>query len=151
NGFDPGAVTEVDVSTGALVKDFYGAQYEFDYPDGLALSGDGLFVTSGVSVTELDTSTGALVRVISDPPTTTLPPKPTTTWVADLVRPNVVARSPTGLRALRLGRMRRRICDPEVQAKLLADEPSNGEGALRHQGRSSDEKIWNLARAKSVP
>jgi hypothetical protein len=64
NSLHPGSVTELDASTGALVRVVVGPQYEFNYPYTLAVNGDDLFVADGFSVTELDTSTGRLVRVL---------------------------------------------------------------------------------------
>jgi outer membrane protein assembly factor BamB len=65
----PGSVTELNASTGALVRVISGPKYEFESPDAIASSGPDLFVANGVypdgSVTELNTTTGALVRVIS--------------------------------------------------------------------------------------
>ena len=67
-----GSVTELDASTGALVRVILGPAYGFDYPDAMVVAGGHLFVTNSPpsgsgSVTELDASTGALVRVISGP------------------------------------------------------------------------------------
>jgi hypothetical protein len=64
-----GSVTEVDASTGALVKVSYGARYRLDAPVAMVLRGSDLFVANGGnnSLTEIDASTGALVRVVSGP------------------------------------------------------------------------------------
>jgi hypothetical protein len=63
------SVTEVNASTGALVKVISAPRYSLDSPDSMAVLGDNLFVANsgGNSVTELNASTGALVRVISAP------------------------------------------------------------------------------------
>jgi hypothetical protein len=68
-----GSLTEVDASTGALVRVVYGARYRFDAPDAMVMHGDDLFVANkgGVlpndegSLTEVDASTGAPVRVLT--------------------------------------------------------------------------------------
>jgi hypothetical protein len=73
-----GSVTEIDASTGALVRVLSSSEYKFDEPSAIAAVGDNLFVanklpetmTSGTvtgsgSVTEIDASTSALVRVLS--------------------------------------------------------------------------------------
>jgi hypothetical protein len=72
--YSGGSVTEVNASTGALVRVISGPQYQFNPndrggPDALALRGADLFVATfgGYSVTEVNASTGALVRVISGP------------------------------------------------------------------------------------
>jgi hypothetical protein len=50
-----GSVTEIEASTGALVRVLSGSEYQFDYPDAMAVAGTDLFVAnnSGGSVTEL--------------------------------------------------------------------------------------------------
>jgi hypothetical protein len=68
-----GSVTELDASTGALMKVLSGAAYHFTRPYCLAVVGPDLFVGSGTldlkkpagSVTEINASTGVLVRVLS--------------------------------------------------------------------------------------
>jgi hypothetical protein len=64
-----GSITELDTSTGALVRVISGPTYGFRSPDALVVAGADLFVANleAGSITELDTSTGALVRVISGP------------------------------------------------------------------------------------
>ena len=78
SGLPESWLTELDPSTGALVRVIAGDQYQFDSPDELAVSGHDLFVANfgqnnanpdeggpdPGSVTEIDTSTGALVNVI---------------------------------------------------------------------------------------
>jgi hypothetical protein len=64
------SVTEVNASTGALVRVISGASYHFDWPDAVAAAGPDLFVASapssgGSSISAVDTSTGALARVLS--------------------------------------------------------------------------------------
>ena len=61
------SVTEVNVSTGALLKVISGPAYQFNGPHALAVIGDNLFVANkwGNSVTEVNASTGALVKVMS--------------------------------------------------------------------------------------
>ena len=71
------SVTELDASTGALVRVISASAYQFVEPSAMVLDGRDLFVAnggggyssgdegSGGTVTELDGSTGALVRVIS--------------------------------------------------------------------------------------
>jgi len=63
----PDSISELDVSTGALVRVILGAAYKFDLPVAMVVAGDDLFVANeeGNSVTELNASTGALVRVFS--------------------------------------------------------------------------------------
>jgi hypothetical protein len=62
-----GSLTEIDATTGALVRRISGARYDFQAPEGITAAGDDLFVAdSGASaVTELDARTGRLVRVMS--------------------------------------------------------------------------------------
>jgi hypothetical protein len=70
------SVTELDASTGALVRVVSGPAYRFDGPGAMVLDGDDLFVANGQapraslrggSLTEINASTGALVRVVSGP------------------------------------------------------------------------------------
>jgi hypothetical protein len=63
------SVTELDASTGALVRVLSSPAYKFSYPQAMAVAGRDLFVANatGNSVTELDASTGALVKVLSGP------------------------------------------------------------------------------------
>src|ERR1700678_98457 len=72
---DGTTVTELNASTGALVRVVSAAADQFIDPMALAVAGDDLFVMNGGSVdgvggtlTELNASTGALVRVLSGPP-----------------------------------------------------------------------------------
>jgi hypothetical protein len=66
NYLSRGSVTEIDASTGALVRVISGLEYQFYGPDALAASGGNLLVANNFgSVTEFNASTGALVRVIS--------------------------------------------------------------------------------------
>jgi outer membrane protein assembly factor BamB len=62
-----GALTEIDATTGALVRRISSARYDFQVPEGIAASGDDLFVAdSGANaVTEVDPRTGRLVDVMS--------------------------------------------------------------------------------------
>ncbi len=68
-----GSITEVNVSSGNLVRVISGKAYGFDHPIAMALFGEDLFVANnpvaggGGWVTELSASTGALARVISGP------------------------------------------------------------------------------------
>ena len=63
-----GSVTELDTSTGALVRVISGARYELGLTDAMAASGTNLFVANFTSrVTEIVVATGDLVRVFSDP------------------------------------------------------------------------------------
>ena len=57
-----GSVTELNASTGSLVRVLAGSPYNFVDPDGMALSGDDLFVANAGdgSVTELPASAQAL-------------------------------------------------------------------------------------------
>ena len=65
--YNDASVTEMDASTGALVKVVSGPKYHFDEPGAIALMGTDLFVANygSAKITEVDASTGALVRVIS--------------------------------------------------------------------------------------
>ena len=58
---DVGSVTELDASTGALVRVISGSAYQFNDPSAMVLDGRDLFVANrgGGSVTELNGSTGA--------------------------------------------------------------------------------------------
>ena len=64
---DGNSVTELNASTGALVKVISGSRYEFNDPDAIASDGTHVWVANddGNSVTELNASTGGLVKVIS--------------------------------------------------------------------------------------
>jgi hypothetical protein len=63
-----GALTEVDASTGKLVRMISGAAYDFGmYPGPMATDGRHVFVAASGSVDEIDASTGRLVRLIGDP------------------------------------------------------------------------------------
>jgi hypothetical protein len=69
-----GPVTELNTSTGALVRVISGPKYQFSPPNGgaahsaMVMSGADLFITEADdSVTEINASTGALVRVIAGP------------------------------------------------------------------------------------
>jgi DNA-binding beta-propeller fold protein YncE len=64
------SVTELDATTGALVRVIAGASYGFDSPHAVASDGAHVWVVNGTSatagsLTELDAHTGALIRVIS--------------------------------------------------------------------------------------
>jgi hypothetical protein len=64
------SLTELNASTGALVRVVSGPAHQFDHPDSMVAGGSDLFVangygTGGGSLTEVDASTGALVRVVS--------------------------------------------------------------------------------------
>ena len=67
DGVGGSSVTELNASTGALVRVISGPRYNFFGPSALALRGPDLFVANyyGGQVTELNASTGTLVRVIS--------------------------------------------------------------------------------------
>jgi len=79
-----GALTELNASTGALVRVISAPTYQFHAPDALARDGDDLFVASPGgddatgALTELDASTGALIGVI--PPASA--PSATSTTIA---------------------------------------------------------------------
>jgi len=60
-----GSITEVDASTGAIVRVISGPAYHFDQPKSVGVTGNDLFVANLGSVTEVDASTGSLVRVIT--------------------------------------------------------------------------------------
>lgn len=61
------SLTEVDATTGALVRRLSGRSYGFNQPDAVTPDGTHLFVANagGRSVTEIGTASGSLVRVIS--------------------------------------------------------------------------------------
>jgi hypothetical protein len=70
----PNSLTELDASTGALVKVLAGPGFDFNYSWDMLADGPDLFVGNlgfstgyGPSVTELDASTAALVRVLEGP------------------------------------------------------------------------------------
>ena len=67
--YGPDSVTEIDSSTGAVIRAIHGGAYRLDGPSDMAVHGRDLFVANfdGDSVTEIDASTGALVRVIDAP------------------------------------------------------------------------------------
>lgn len=60
-------LTEVNPSTGALIRVLRGGGYKFNMPGALAASGKDVFVANvqSASVTEIDADTGGVVRVIS--------------------------------------------------------------------------------------
>jgi DNA-binding beta-propeller fold protein YncE len=62
-----GWLTEIDATTGALIRVIAGPQYGLVDPEALAVDGDTLWVADGYgnAVTEIDASTGALIRVIA--------------------------------------------------------------------------------------
>ena len=62
-----GALTEIDATTGALVRRISGARYDFHVPDGIAVDGDVLYVADSAAnaVTEVDPRTGRLVGLMS--------------------------------------------------------------------------------------
>lgn len=62
-----GSVTEINASTGALVRRLSGVRYQFWDVGGMAVSGDHVFLLNvfGRSLTEFRASTGNLVRVIA--------------------------------------------------------------------------------------
>jgi hypothetical protein len=64
-----GWLTEIDASTGALVRTISGQAYRFSFPCALAIKGTHLFVvdTGSGSLADIDAATGALVSVISGP------------------------------------------------------------------------------------
>lgn len=64
---DGDSVTELNASTGALVKVISGSAYGFDDPDAVATDGDDVWVTNGManSVTELGATTGRLVKIMA--------------------------------------------------------------------------------------
>jgi hypothetical protein len=61
------SVSEVNISTGALVRALSGSRYRFNDPVALTRAGPDVFVANSIgnSLTEVDASTGALVRVLS--------------------------------------------------------------------------------------
>jgi hypothetical protein len=61
-----GSVTELNASTGNLVRVISGSTYQFHTPEGIATGGGYVWLTNsnGNSVTELRASDGSLVRVI---------------------------------------------------------------------------------------
>jgi hypothetical protein len=61
------SLTELDATTGALVRVVAGSQYAFNHPWTLALAGGFLWVTNpdGNTVTEVNPADGSLVRVLS--------------------------------------------------------------------------------------
>lgn len=68
------SVTEIDISTGSVIKVLSAPAYQLNGPDALAVSGKDLFVASAAggygnqgTVTEIDISTGAVVRAVSSP------------------------------------------------------------------------------------
>ena len=75
----PGSMSEINISTGALVRVIDAPKYGFEEPVGMVADNGDLFVanrgasgpaghpTRGYSITELSASTGALVRVIGGP------------------------------------------------------------------------------------
>ncbi len=64
-----GTVSEIDASTGALIRVISGASYKFTDSVAIAARGSRVWTVSSFdnSVTEIRASTGALVRVISGP------------------------------------------------------------------------------------
>ena len=75
------SVTEIDTSTGKLVRVMSGRAYHFNFPDALIVRGEDLFVANsydndgsltgnGNSLTEINAETGRVVRVISGLATT---------------------------------------------------------------------------------
>jgi hypothetical protein len=64
---DGHSVTELNASTGALVRTISGTSYKFNGPSAITSEGTHVWVAGrrGSSVTELNASTGALVRTIS--------------------------------------------------------------------------------------
>ncbi len=113
-----GSVTELDASTGAVVKVFSASTYGLNGPDARAFSGSHLFVAnysgnnvmdsngtqvSQGSVRELDTSTGALVKVLGVAPSrpeAAAPPRQfggsSTTFSQAIGRRPVVTMAPLG-------------------------------------------------------
>ena len=89
---EPSSLTEVNASTGGLVKILAGPGFEFNYSWDVLADGPDVFVGNlgfsaghGPSITELDASTGALVRVFAGP---------------DIVHPIAMARDGTHLLVL---------------------------------------------------
>ena len=74
--YSSGSITELNASTGALVRVLSAPEYHFDVPDAVTLSGPYLFVANLAShltnfgntgpglVTEVAAATGALVRAL---------------------------------------------------------------------------------------
>ena len=59
------SLTEINATTGALVRVISGPAYQFGRPDAVAAASGDLWVTNeNASVTEIDETTGALVRVV---------------------------------------------------------------------------------------
>ena len=110
-GTSRGSVTEVDATTGALVRVLSAQKYAFSGPSALAVVGPDLFVASNDdftggfgSVTEVDISTGALVRVISSPSYGFAEPIAMVADHDDLFVANGGASGPAGRPTARLGR-----------------------------------------------
>ena len=69
-GYAAGGVTELNASSGKLVKVISGSSYQFMEPKAISANDDTVWVVNfdGNSVTEFRASTGSLIRVISGPP-----------------------------------------------------------------------------------
>jgi hypothetical protein len=68
-GLGTSSLSEVDISSGKLVRSISAPEYRFAGPRAMLLEGATLFVvnTLGRSVTEVNAATGGLVRVLSGP------------------------------------------------------------------------------------
>jgi hypothetical protein len=76
--FNDSAVLELDVATGAFVRQLFGPQYGFNGPSSMVVAGPDLFVAnSGApTIVEVAVATGSLVRVISGAEYELNPPGP---------------------------------------------------------------------------
>jgi hypothetical protein len=65
----PGELTEIDLTTGGLVRLISGARYDFEVPEGITVTGGDLFVadSAGNAITKVGPRTGRLVGVIGGP------------------------------------------------------------------------------------
>ena len=65
-----GALTEIDATTGALIRVITARRYQLNGPDAIAVAGDRAWVVDvdSSAVTEIDAATGALIRVIPSLP-----------------------------------------------------------------------------------
>jgi DNA-binding beta-propeller fold protein YncE len=65
DGTNTTSVTEINATTGALIRVITARRYQLDWPTGIATTGDRVWVANGASVTEVNATTGALIRVIT--------------------------------------------------------------------------------------
>ncbi len=59
------SVTEINATTGALIRVITARRYQLNEPAGIAATGNTVWVANGGSVTEINAATGALIRVIT--------------------------------------------------------------------------------------